>query len=149
MFNNISSARQEKTFSELDIPIPSQDPNYSLTAKEYASFFRILYNASYLSKKSSEEGLSLLSQSEFKDGIVSSLPKNIVVAHKFGEREEEGKDGKIINQLHDCGIVYYPDYPYLLCVMTRGESSLTDLSNIIKETSGIIFDEVSKDHPAK
>lgn len=149
LFNNISSERQDKTFSELSIPIPDQDPNYSLTVKEYASFFRILYNASYLSKKSSEEGLSLLSQSGFKDGIVSSLPKDIVVAHKFGEREKKNEDGKIINQLHDCGIVYYPEYPYLLCVMTRWESSLTDLSTIIWKTSSIIFEEIGKTYPIK
>ena len=55
LFSNISPERQNKTFSELGIPVPGQDPNYSLTVKEYASFFRVLYNASYLSKRSSEE----------------------------------------------------------------------------------------------
>ncbi len=147
LFSNISPERQNKTFSELGIPVPGQDPNYSLTVKEYASFFRVLYNASYLSKRSSEEWLYLLSQSVFKDGIVAPLPIWLSVAHKFWERELEDKDGKLINQLHDCGIVYNPKYPYLVCIMTRGESSLEELWKIIWKTSGIIFDEVNKNYP--
>jgi beta-lactamase class A len=52
---NIPTAVQEKVFIDLGVPLPGKDPNYSLSVKEYASFFRILYNASYLSKESSEE----------------------------------------------------------------------------------------------
>jgi beta-lactamase class A len=52
---NIPPPIQEKVFTDLGIPMPGRDLSYSLSVKEYASFFRILYNASYLSKESSEE----------------------------------------------------------------------------------------------
>jgi beta-lactamase class A len=83
LFEYIPFERQNKTFIDLGVPLPSMDPNYSLSVKEYASFFRVLYNASYLSRKSSEEGLHILSQSAFHDGIVAPLPSNLTVAHKF------------------------------------------------------------------
>jgi hypothetical protein len=44
-------------------------------------------------------------------------------------------------QLHDCGIVYYPHKPYLLCVMTRGKSS-DDNSKMIAEISKLVYREV-------
>lgn len=141
----IPKERQNKTFIDLGIPLPSENPNYSLSVKEYASFFRILYNASYLSRKSSEEALKILSSSVFGEGIRKEIPESITIAHKFWEREVLDTDGKVINQLHDCGIVYDPSYPYLVCVMTRGkDTSLETLSSIISETSGIIFSEVNK-----
>ena len=62
--------------------------------------------------------------------------KNIPVAHKFGERELPNAD-----QLHDCGIVYVPKHPYLLCVMTRGDS-LTNLTTVIAGLSEVVYNDV-------
>lgn len=105
-------------FNDLGIPLP-RDIDYALSVKEYASFFRILYNASYLTRENSEMALKLLSESKFRGGLAGKIPSDIVIAHKFGEREMIDENGSSINQLHDCGIVYYTPYPYLICIMTR------------------------------
>lgn len=142
---------QEKVLSDLGIPSIqkslSEQRDYVLSVKEYASFFRILYNASYLERAFSENALDLLSQTIFNEGIRANIPKNITIAHKFGERELPQKDGTTLHQLHDCGIVYHPSYPYLLCVMTRGNTDYDKLSTIIQQTSDIIYTEVAKKFP--
>ena len=108
---------------------------YTMKVRTYASFFRILYNASYLGRSESEYLLSLLAQSEFKKGIVAGLPSNIKVAHKFGEARFTNGN----TQLHDCGIVYKPYQPYLLCVMTHGTDLDAQAKNIA-DISRIIWD---------
>lgn len=146
LIESLPTELQNRVFTELNIPLP-KDTDYTLSVKEYASFFRMLYNASYLTRDYSEKSLGLLSQSTFTGGIKWKLPKNLIIAHKFGEREAPGKDGKILNQLHDCGIVYYTAYPYLVCIMTRWESEMDTLSELIQDTSKIIYDEVSTKYP--
>jgi beta-lactamase class A len=109
-----------------------------MNIKEYVSLFRVLFNVSYLNKEASEKALELLTRVEFKDGLPAGLPANIVVAHKFGERIVNG-----LSQLHDCGIVYYPSHPYLICIMTRG-ADFTQLSKHIQEISKITYDEMKE-----
>lgn len=105
--------------TDLGVNLKNRDLNIDfISAREYSSFYRIMYNASYLSRSLSEKGLKILSKTEFKNGIPNKLPKNIAVAHKFGERGFLNSNKK---QLHDCGIVYLPDSPYLLCIMTKGK----------------------------
>lgn len=106
-----------------------------LTVKRYSSFYRALYNASFLSKEMSQKALQLLTQTTFHQGIESGVPDNIRVAHKYGRRLDESL------QLHDCGIVYYPETPYLLCIMTRGSNEKTN-TGIIQDISRMVFDEV-------
>lgn len=142
--------RQMQLFRDLSIPLPEWSADYSITVKEYASFFRILYNASYLSQEASEAWLNLLSQSVFRDGIVAWVPSDIRIAHKFGEREFSDENGVTKNQFHDCGIIYHPTYPYLLCIMTRTETEdINTLSHIISESSKIIFEEINALYPYK
>lgn len=109
-----------------------------LTVREYASFFRILFNSSYLSREYSEKALELLTRVDFRDGIVAGVPSDIVVAHKFGESGNEDSP-----QIHDCGIVYAKDRPYLLCIMTRGDD-IKELVSTIAELSRFIYDKVSQ-----
>ncbi len=148
LFENIPIERQNRVFLDLGIPLPSTDPNYTLSVKEYASFFRVLYNASYLSKKASEAGLAMLAKSTFYKGLTAQIPRNISVAHKFWERERREENGAVTNQLHDCGVIYYENYPYLLCVMTRAKNKeITELSEIVAQISGITFEEIGKRYP--
>ncbi len=111
----------------------------AITVKQYASIFRILYNASYLNAEMSEKALSVLEQSEFKDGLTKHLGSEVKVAHKFGIRAfVEGEQ-----QLHDCGIVYHESMPYMMCIMTRGKD-YKQLSDYIADTSKEIYDEVDR-----
>lgn len=131
-------------FSSVGVPFIDTKTEPIVRVKDYAGFFRVLYNSSYLNRKMSELALEILSVSEYKDGLVAGVPKDIVVAHKFGERAVLDDSGKIIpgqTQIHDCGIVYYPKNPYLLCIMTRG-SDLTSQQNAIKELSMFVYEEL-------
>jgi beta-lactamase class A len=115
-----------------------------ISVRDYSSFFRLLYNAAYLNRENSEKVLQLLSQVDYKDALVAGVPGNVTVAHKFGERNLEGEEFPV--QRHDCGIVYYKKYPYLLCVMTRGKKA-EDLPAIISRVSRIVYEEVSRAYP--
>lgn len=86
----------------------------------------------------SEKALELLSRSSFNKGFVAGLPKGVVVAHKFGER---GGLKNNLKQFHECGIIYFPENPYLLCVMTLGENE-DNLIDLIKTVSSKVYQEV-------
>lgn len=109
--------------------------------KEYASLFRVLYNASYLNRPLSEYALELLSRSTFEKGLVAGVPQGIVVSHKFGMWD--GAGGQAPLQLHDCGIVYHAAQPYLLCVMTSG-TSLVRMAEAIGAVSRLVYQQVDQ-----
>lgn len=108
--------------------------SYTLSVKEYSTFFRVLFNASFLSQASSESALEALSQTTFVSGIRAGVPSGVPVSHKFGERELG--DGFI--QLHDCGIVYAEKTPYLICVMTRGTDQ-DAIMEVIRDISAFSY----------
>jgi len=133
--NNIEPALIDRITLDLGVETATEaTPEDFMSVKGYSGLFRILYNASYLEKNLSEKALEILSRTEFTKGIVGGVPKSIKVSHKFGERELNDQ----IKQLHDCGIVYHPHSPYLLCIMTRG-SDFTTLERIIARISSITF----------
>jgi beta-lactamase class A len=139
LLENINHKTIEKVYLDLNILSPPDTlADNFMNIKEYVSLFRVLFNVSYLNKEASEKALELLTRVEFKDGLPAGLPANIVVAHKFGERIVNG-----LSQLHDCGIVYYPSHPYLICIMTRG-ADFTQLSKHIQEISKITYDEMKE-----
>ncbi|MFA4991560.1 MAG: serine hydrolase [Candidatus Omnitrophota bacterium] len=111
-----------------------------ISVKEYASFFRILFNASYLGRDMSEKALRILSESTFRSGIVAGMPGGTVVSHKFGERKNQENQTL---QLHECGIVYHRDRPYLICVMTYGRDFMAQ-AGLIKEISSVVYGEVDE-----
>ena len=141
LINNLDLSIQNKVYKDLGITIPGEEglDDY-LSVAEYASFFRVLYNASYLSRESSQKLLSLLTEVDFEGGLRGGVPQGVTVANKFGER---GFNGTPQLQLHDCGIVYFTDRPYLLCVMTRGED-FAELAEVIRTVSKTVFDQVKQ-----
>lgn len=118
---------------------PAIGTGYTIDAKTYSSFFRVLYNASYLSKASSEQLLELLSRSSFTQGLVAGVPAGTVVSHKFGEFAQANE-----KQLHDCGIVYKKGHPYILCIMTLGKNYDT-LPGVISNVSKMVYTIVDQD----
>ena len=141
LFGAMPSGSVEKAYSDLGIEgAPGAGAGAAVTVKQYAMFFRVLYNASYLDRRASQTALELLAGSHFLEGLVAGVPAGATVAHKFGERHDIAGGAK---QLHDCGIVYHPDTPYLLCVMTRGAETKA-LAGVIAQTSRFVWDEISR-----
>lgn len=135
---NIDPAEIDKITIDLRVETATDatPPDY-MSVRGYAGLFRILFNASYLRKSDSEKILETLSRIQFDQGLKRGIPKSVSVSHKFGERELPNG----INQLHDCGIIYVPGNPYMLCVMTRG-SDLRKLAESIAGISSITYHEV-------
>jgi beta-lactamase class A len=119
---------------------PDRDEDY-ISVQAYAGFYRILYNASYLSKEMSERALIYLSYEDFKEGILAGIPKGLPVASKFGERAL-GPNYEI-KQLHEFGIVYYPGRPYLIGIMTRGRD-FDKLKTVLRDISRLIYEEIDR-----
>jgi beta-lactamase class A len=140
--NNLTDTEFHQIFEDFGIDTKTLKTSKSsdvLSIKEYSSFFRILYNSSYLNRELSEKALKILSESQFDKGLVSGTP-GVVVSHKFGERYYDDSEEK---QLHDCGIVYLEHNPYLICIMTRG-NSFENLSSVIKDISAIVYSELKR-----
>ncbi|MCB0377744.1 MAG: serine hydrolase [Bdellovibrionales bacterium] len=112
-----------------------------LTVKDYSKVFLSLYYQDYIDAKASEAALKMMTLSIYKRGLVAGVPSHIEVAHKFGERTLGNT-----KQLHDCGIVFYPPRPYLLCIMTRGREYAA-LEKTIQKTSKIVFEQVQRQFP--
>ncbi len=138
LFENMDIATQNTVFSDLGMQSP-KDPNsrYVISPKTFASFYRVLYNATYLNRPDSEDALKLLNGSEFQDGLVAGVPTSTVVAHKFGQYGSTDGGGAAW-ELHDCGIVYHPARPYILCVMTSG-ANLGALKVSIQGISRLVY----------
>ncbi len=107
------------------------EPTPEIDVKIYANILRQLYNSSYLNIKYSNILLDYLSQTTFSEGIVAGTPKDITVSHKFGQATLEDGYGRTRHVLHDCGIIYRPERPYIICIMTEGHD-YTQLTNVIK-----------------
>lgn len=132
-----------KVYENLALPNPEAGADF-MSPKQYASFWRVLYNGTYLSHDVSEEALDLLSLTTFDDGLIASLPKGVRVSHKFGEHTNVAPGIAPVHELHDCGIVY-PDKtdPYFICVMTRG-SDFMSLETVISDISKMVFENLPK-----
>lgn len=142
----IATTSINNAYEQLGIMPPADDTSESMSPKTYMRAFRILYNASYLWRANSQKALEILSETEFKDGIVAGVPIGTPVAHKFGERTvSEGQSASTAvptkRELHDCGIVYYSGSPYGLCIMTEGRD-FNDLKSAIASVSQETYAEV-------
>lgn len=119
-----------------------------VTPRTYANIFRTLFYASYLTRAFSNEALSTLTKTTYRDGAVAKLPPGVVVAHKFAERSapDPSDPSKFTRQLHECGIVYAKngDEPYSFCIMTEG-TDYGELQTILQDLSLEIYNAMTGD----
>jgi beta-lactamase class A len=143
LVDNIGYPYLEQVYDAFGFKGPTAtETDYKISPSDYSLFFRTLYNATYLGPDMSEKALSILSQATFDDGITAPLPKGTVVAHKFGEHVYADAPGTPqALELHDCGIIYAPQSPYFLCVMTHGVS-LDVLEDRIQGISSLVYNAV-------
>ena len=140
LYKNADLNSLKKVFTDLNIAEPNlNDMNYQISARNFSEFLTILYNATYLSKASSEYAMELLSECDFKDGMLKDVPTTVKVAHKYGEW---GDIRMNIHELHESGIFYLDNKPYLLTVMTRGNSQ-KELGDELSKISKLVYDHIS------
>lgn len=103
----------------------------SLSAKRYSVMFRALHNSSYLSEEHSQKLLSYLSRSPFDYYIQTSLPQDVVFAHKIGVDENK-------KVYLDSGIIYAQNRSYILTIMTKNENE-QKAKEIMKDISEKVY----------
>lgn len=136
--NNMSTEILQKLFSDVGIEVPNiYATKYLFNVRDYSIFMRIIYNVGYLTMEDSEFAAELLTECDFKDGIVKGIPKNIKLSHKFGE-----SGNQIEKQLHETAIVFLEGKPYLLTIMTKGKDNNT-LCKLIAEISNAVYVDVN------
>lgn len=137
----VNSRSLNELYSDLKIDVPKNASDF-MTAKTYTLFLRILYNSTYLNRTMSEKVLGLMANSNFPIGLRSGVPKDVIVADKFGERTFFTPSGENVkNELHDCGIIYTQNNNYILCVMTSGKD-LNSLAQNISDISKLTYNQV-------
>ena len=139
----IEPSIQKEVYTDISLSYPDVNGQVKpMGVKDYSYFFRILYNATYLTKDLSEKALKVLSTRSFPLGLNAGVPSDIVMSEKFGERSNVDVQKNILSrELHDCGIVYYPQNPYLVCVMTKGQTTFETLEGLIKDISHVAYEE--------
>ncbi len=143
---NMPVARLERIFKDLNVEYDPHQDDDSLSLSSFASFYRVLYNASYLTEDLSERALRYLSKSTFRDGMASGIPSSVEIAGKHGEREiDVVKDGEKVKlyQLHEFGIIYYPKRPFLIGIMARGED-LDRLTKVNRDITRLVYEEMEQ-----
>lgn len=143
----LSNPAINKEFGEIfklsRLPFTESIDKDFMSPRSYSAVWRTLYNATFLSTAMSDQVLQLLTGTTFRDGLVAGVPTSTVVSHKFGEYTLKSEDGIIVNrELHDCGIIYYPEHPYFLCVMTRGKD-FPSLAKTIAGASNVVYSYVA------
>ncbi|WP_333601427.1 serine hydrolase [Flavobacterium sp.] len=135
--SNMDNKLMQKLFSDIGVEVPNVYANqYLFTVKDYSLFMRTIFNAGYLTIPNSEFAAELLSECDFKDGIMKGIPANTKIAHKFGESGNQNE-----KQLHESAVVYLDNGGYLLTVMTKG-TDLKKLSDLIGEISKVVYTDV-------
>lgn len=143
---NINVAVFQKVFVDLGLDSPDWNAStFYVSSKNYSVFMEALFNATYLTIKNSEYAVSLMTKSDYQDGIRKGIPvSNLRIAHKFGE------SGTNINkQLHETAIFYINNQPYLITVMTKGRNNVDfpRLAKVIQEISGSVYSQLASMNP--
>ena len=128
---------EEQSLSYLKLKPVQEDGLSYINAKSYVGILSCLYESCYNTPADSQEMLDYLSQSHFP-GIADGVPSSVQVAHKIGTAMETHDD---------CGIVYLPLRPYILCVMVNQPRQT--YAKTMKDVSAIVYGEVVAAHTTK
>ncbi len=145
---NLPPGRLDRIFRDLNVEYdPRRDKEEdSISLSAFAGLYRVLYNASYLNEEMSEKALRYLSKSTFRDGMASGVPQNVEIAGKHGERTVTvtvNGEAQELYQLHEFGIVYHPNRPFLIGVMARGDD-FNKLMKVIRDITRLVYEEVDQ-----
>ncbi|MEJ2215413.1 MAG: serine hydrolase [Gemmatimonadota bacterium] len=70
----------------------------------------MLYRRELVSPEASDAMMSVLRHQFYREGLPRHLPPGVEVAHKTGS---------LAADRNDCGVVYGPARPFVICVLTK------------------------------
>lgn len=124
---------------ELSAEQSVENGRFYFDARTVAVLLRSLYHRSFLGRRHSEMALRLLAETRYSEGLRRFLPPDATVASKYGFIDVQ-TDGEAHRELHECGIIYRPPSPYVLCVMTSTDRPGTvALDEVIGEISRMVW----------
>lgn len=97
---------------------------------DQAKILRMIYEGKITNKALTAEMLDFLKDSDFEDRLPALLPPNIAVYHKIGSE---------VRNIHDVGIVDFPNHPYYIGVLISDNPSDEDAVKIIAQISKLVF----------
>jgi len=130
----------DEIYDYLDIPRAAEGITPMITPKNYTSILKSLYYSAYLNYQNSNDILDTMTTSHTQKWMRSAIRPEIKVADKIGVYDIEPEN---LHVFSDCGIVYFPERPYSLCVMVHSdnaEKSLVHIQNI----SHLVFDYIDR-----
>ncbi len=138
LYDHVDKNALHALYSDLGVYFPEDKIHDDfLSIKQFALFFRVLYNATYLNREMSEKALDILSRASLSDGLVLTLPKDLRISHRYHTRTYKEKDQTLIES-HSCGIIYYPSHPYLLCVVGVSDNN-QKINNLFNQISELVY----------
>jgi beta-lactamase class A len=139
--SSLPKGRIEKVFKDLDVGY--ENP---LSLHAISAFYRVLFNASYLSEEMSEKALRYLYKATFKEGMTQGLPPNIDIAGTYDERAitaPGGDEEQDQFQVREFGIVYHPNRPFLLGVLVKGNDAAR-MKIMVRDITRLVYKEVDR-----
>jgi beta-lactamase class A len=115
--NNVDAALRSVGASTMTV----NDRGLPATALDLSQLMIAIAAGQGVSAASRDEMLSLLSQEWFREGIVAGIPAGTPVAHK---------SGNFAGATHDTAVVWGPDGPYVITVLTDGSGAWSPIAAV-------------------
>lgn len=139
LLRQLTSSDVVEVYENLEIEVLNKDTSPLVSPKSYSSIFKSLFLASYLAEDDSQEILSILTRTMFTDKIPAGIDdKSVKVSHKIGVFSRFDSDETYFT---DCGIVYAPNRPYILCIFSNKQDEVA--REQMKYVSKMVYSYVS------
>ena len=120
--DHVGSNRIDATLREIGATVMTlNDRALPVTGLDLAHLMIAIASGQGVGAESRDEMLSLLSQEWFRSGIVAGMPEGTQLAHK---------SGNLADATHDAAIVWGPDGPYVIVVMTDGSGGWDPIASV-------------------
>ncbi len=142
LFTHIDKQKLNEIFSDLGIDFTEDTEHRDfISLKRYSLFYRVLYNANYLSPDYSEKALAFLADTNTPSLLQKNLPQAVSFVHRVSGRVFT-QASISMTEAYECDIVYYPKHNYLLCAVAQGKTRAT-IENLFSQIGMAIYDDVS------